>query len=192
MKKEGFIEVYVDDIRIFTETFQQHLKHIRRVLEALRKAELTISPAKRKWAKTEVKYLGHILTAKGIMMEPDKLKAIIEMPAPKSRTVIQQFIKIIYYYRRFIRNCAKVLYLISKLLKNNQPWQWNCEQETVFNEIKRVCTTSPVLARPQFDKPFLIQTDFSNIRLRTPLEHWMRENNICTNRRGGPGGRLVN
>lgn len=121
---EGFVVVYIDDILIFTPSWNGHLVHIRKVLSRIKEANLTIATKKCEWAKRKINFLGHELNEYGILPNAEKVKAVVEMEAPKTKREIQRFLGMIGYYRRFIRGFSKVAFPIRKLIKADEPWVW--------------------------------------------------------------------
>ena len=101
-----YVMVYIDDICIFSSTFEQHLQHLEEVFRRLRQAKLKLHQRKCKFAVQEVHYLGHVLTPERIRPNPDKVKAIKSFPAPSKLKHLRSFLGMIGYYRKFIRNFA--------------------------------------------------------------------------------------
>ena len=97
--------VYLDDITKFGKTFEEHLTRLRIILERLDQAGLTLKPSKCQWARTEVKYLGHLIDGKGIRPDLAKCIAVEDFPIPTNRTEVRVFLSLASYYRRFIRLC---------------------------------------------------------------------------------------
>ena len=97
-----FAEVYIDDVLIFCKTLEEHLQHIRLVLEQLKKAGLKLKPAKCHFLSESVEYLGHLITPQGLKPNPKQVQAAVEFPVPESVTNVHQFLGLTSYYRRFI------------------------------------------------------------------------------------------
>lgn len=110
----------MDDILIFSTTWEIHTQHIRSVLGKIQNAGLTISPKKCEWGKKSIEFLGHIINSEGMATDPEKIRCLKEIPEPTTRKEIQQFLGLVNYYRKFIKNCAKIVHPISKLLRNDQ------------------------------------------------------------------------
>ena len=156
-----YVMVYIDDICIFSNTFEQHLAHLEEVFTRLRSANLKLHPKKCKFAVQEVTYLGHVLSPEGIKPNPDKVKAIASFPTPTKMKQLRSFLGMIGYYRKFISGfgvTAKVLY---DLTKKDVPYVWSSECEKAFQELKGKMLSYDVLVFPNFKKPFHLATDAS-------------------------------
>eukprot|EP00112_Aurelia_sp_Birch-Aquarium-sp1_P022168 Seg6151.1 transcript_id=Seg6151.1/GoldUCD/mRNA.D3Y31 product="Retrovirus-related Pol polyprotein from transposon 297" protein_id=Seg6151.1/GoldUCD/D3Y31 len=156
--------VYLDDVIIFGRDFEEHLTRLRTVLTRLNAAGLSLKPSKCHWAKTEVKYLGHVIDGEGIKPDPSKLLAVKDFPVPENRTEVRAFLVLASYYRRFIPNfaaIAKPLTNVSKT-KEGKAFRWTNEENTSFEHLKELLMQSPILCCPDFNKPFVLQTDASN------------------------------
>ena len=158
--------VYLDDIIFFSRTPEEHIHRLRAVFEKLKAAGLKLKPLKCDFFKKEIKYLGHVVSEKGVSTDPDKIKAVTEWPQPTTVTEVRSFLGFVNYYRRFIPNFSKVAKPLNKLLQNLEetPSQkkkfkvhWEPEQQEAFETLKGLCTESPVLAYADF-KASLIST----------------------------------
>ena len=156
--------VYLDDVIIFGRNFDEHLTRLRTVLARLNGAGLSLKPSKCQWAKTEVKYLGHIIDGAGIKPDPSKLIAVRDFPIPENRTEVRAFLGLASYYRRFIPSFATIAKPLTNLTKTKEgkAFQWTSEEKTSFEHLKELLMQSPILCCPDFNKPFILQTDASN------------------------------
>ena len=155
--------VYIDDILVASTTFDEHLVHLRQVLERLRRANLRLKPSKCSFLRDEVLYLGYVISKDGMKPDPARTSQVENFPTPKDVTPVRQFIGLASYYRRFIPGFAKVASALHALTKKNATFTWTDECETAFSHLKRLLVTAPVLAFPQFgpDKSFILETDAS-------------------------------
>ena len=156
-----FVEVYIDDVLIFSRSLEEHLQHLRRVLERLRSANLKLKPSKCHFIRQEVEYLGHIITPDGLKPNPGRVEAVQQFPVPESVTQVRQFLGLTSYYRRFIDGFAKIASPLHSLTKKNAQFIWNSECQTAFDSLKQKLIDSPILVYPNFDQSFMLETDAS-------------------------------
>lgn len=161
--------VYLDDVVIFGETLQEHNERLRQVFQRLREHDIQLEPDKCEFLKTELQYLGHIVTLNGVTPDPMKIKAIEEFPKPKTQKDIKSFLGLIGYYRRFLPKFSQLSKPLNDLLKKDRRWKWETEQEDSFNELKRQITNPPVLQFPDFTQPFVLTTDASDFAIGSIL-----------------------
>ena len=160
--KWQIMNLYMDDILIFSQTFEDHIRDVSTVLQRLEEAGLTLNPTKCKWCQPEVDFLGYVVGRDGIKPNPAKLRAITEFPAPTDLSSLRSFLGLATYYRRFIRSFSTLASPLNQLLCKGVKWQWGPDQITAFKQLKHALTTAPVLVFPDFSKPFLIYTDASS------------------------------
>ena len=159
-----FVLVYVDDILVFSRSFEEHLGHLEQVFNRLRDANLTLKPSKCEFAVIEVKYLGHIISKEGIKADPEKTEAISTFPVPTKQKDVRSFLGLCGFYRRFVDSFAKIAVPLTNLLKkeNERKFKWTVECQTAFDKLKLALQTPPVLAYPDMNKPFVLTCDASN------------------------------
>ena len=151
--------VYLDDIIIFSVTFEEHLVRLQSVLAALRAANLKIKPRKCRLLCSQVRFLGHIVSGDGIATDPAKVQAVREWPVPKSVKALKSFLGFASYYRRFIRDFAKISSSLHALLEKDAAFVWLPKHQDAFDKLRLTFCTAPVLAFPDFAKPFVLDTD---------------------------------
>ena len=117
----------------------------------------------------EVKYLGYVVNAEGLHVDPDKIKPITEYPAPTNLRQLRRFLEMMGWYSRFIPKFTDYHAPLNKLPRKGIKWQWEKEQEDAFHKLKLALTQAPVLARPYFSRPFCLQTDASDIAIAAVL-----------------------
>ena len=156
-----FLLCYMDDILIFSSSFEEHLNHLDQVFEKLREANLTLKPSKCKFATDRVLYLGHYLSQQGIEVNDRKIEAVKSYPKPTTLKKLRGFLGLCSYYRRFIKDFAKIASPLYKLLKKDAKFEWTANQEDAFLKLKDLLTTTPVLNYPDFSKPFKLTSDAS-------------------------------
>lgn len=168
-----FCFVYMDDVVIFSRSLSEHLDHIRIIFKRLRDVNLKVQPDKSEFLSKEVAFLGHIITPQGIKPNPSKIEAIQRYPIPKTQKEIKAFLGLVGYYRRFIRNFSKITFPLTKCLrKGSEINPENFEYKLAFQKCKELITNSPVLAYPDFSKPFKLTTDASNIAIGSVLSQF--------------------
>lgn len=162
-----FVFAYVDDILIASRSLTEHEKHISAVLQRLRDYGLTINLAKCEFAKTELKFLGHLITPNGIKPLPAKVQAILEIPKPAQAKNLKGFIATLNFYRRFLPHATeyqrKLFSLIEGNVKNDKRAViWTDETSTAFDECKRQLANAATLAYPREGAPLSLMVDASD------------------------------
>lgn len=160
---EPQIFVYLDDIIVASETFEEHIKLLEEVAKRLREANLSINLKKSQFCRFDVPFLGYLLSCDGLKPDPSKVQAILDFEAPKTIRQIRRFLGMVNYYRRFIGDFSEIPAPISDLLAGKPKIvRWTSEAEQAFRKIKERLITAPILANPDFDKEFSVQTDVSD------------------------------
>ena len=152
--------VYLDDILIFAKDRAEHREQVRRVLDILRQHGLYLKLEKCEFETTETEYLGMIISEGSIRMDPVKTQGVADWPTPRSKGDVQSFLGFCNFYRRFVKDYAKVARPLNQLT-GNTPFQWQAEQEEAFQKLRDLITNGPVLAIPNFDDPLRLETDAS-------------------------------
>lgn len=160
---------YLDDIIVLGETFDEHLSHLEEVFRRLKKANLKLNPEKCQFGRKSLKYLGHWVTPEGIRTDPDKVASILELATPTNVRSLRRFLGIASWYRRFVPGFSQIAKPLNDLLKKNSKWQWQEDQQGAFDKLKECLTRAPVLTCPDFQKPFVLQTDASDNGLGAAL-----------------------
>ena len=163
--------LYLDDIVVFSRSFEEHLTRLEAVFQSLHQAGLKLKTSKCHFFKQSIKYLGHIISAKGVHTDPDKISTVRDWPVPISAKELLSFLGFVGYYRRFIRNFSQIarpLYEVTtgvpskrNKIKICPGFRWGPEQEDAFKKLKNLVTSAPVLAFANFNKPFIHHTDAS-------------------------------
>nr|ALD16272.1 retrovirus-related polyprotein [Macrostomum lignano] len=162
---------YVDDILAYGEDFERLYEATEKALALIQRQGLKLQPTKCKFFRDNVRYLGHQVTAKGISPDPDNVEKVKKFPTPTSITKVQSFLGLAQYFRKFLPNFAKTAKPLYDLLKFDK-WKqdnWTQRQQESFDEIKRQLTSDALLQHPDFDKPFIIETDASGTGLGAVL-----------------------
>nr|GEV61677.1 putative mitochondrial protein [Tanacetum cinerariifolium] len=155
-----FVLVLFDDILVFSNSKQKHMKHLSIVLVTLRQHGLYANKKKCSFAQTRIEYLGHIVTGEGITADPSKIAAMVDWPIPKNIKKLRGFLGLTGYYRKFVKGYGKIAWALTEQLKKDD-FHWNDEATCAFQTLKEAMTQVPVLALPDFNKPFIVETDAS-------------------------------
>lgn len=156
---------YLDDIVIYSRTFEEHLRHVADVLERVRAAGMTLNPAKAQIAQTRVSLLGFTLGGGSIEPDREKLRAILEFPTPKDVRGLRRFLGMANFYRSFIPSCARVQAPLTKLLSKSAAWRWEPEHEQAFRRLSNAIAETAQLRLPDLTREFVVQTDASDLGL---------------------------
>ena len=149
--------IYLDNILVFSQMFEEHLQHLHQVFSRLRQAGLRLKPKKCTFVRPKVSYLGHIVSHEGIAVDPAKVKAVQDFPPPKDLKTLRSFLGLASYYRRFVPNFSKVAGPLYFLTKKNVTFEWTKHCQQTFETLKDLLTNTPVLAFPNFDEDFLLE-----------------------------------
>ncbi|GBG83598.1 hypothetical protein CBR_g37403 [Chara braunii] len=150
----------MDDILVFSKTYEYHVEHIEWVLHALKDAGFKVALEKSAFFLSEISFLGYIVTVEGLKPGPRKVAAVQEVPAPVTLTQVRAFLGLASYYRRFIKGFAGVAKPLTNLLKKEEQLIWTPECEAAFQVLKETLTSALVLARPDPTRPFALHTDW--------------------------------
>ena len=127
-----FAVAYLDDVLIYSKTFEDHLEHIETVFSRLREAGLKLKMSKCDFLKREVNYLGHVVSASVVKPDPEKVSAIKRLAAPTDVKGIRSFLGMCSYYRRFVPNFAKIAKPLTELTKKDRQFYWTDECRKAF------------------------------------------------------------
>ena len=153
---------YLDDVIVFSKTFEDHLKNLRLVFNKMREAGLKMKPKKCKFCLREVSCLGHIVSDRGVKTDPSKVADVRDWPTPRSPEDVRRFMGLASYYRRFIKDFAKIAVPLNNLLQKQVTFIWRASHESAFTELKQRLTEAPVLAYPRREGKFILDADASN------------------------------
>lgn len=170
-----YVYCYVDDILIASETHEHYLQHLQEVFKKLQTAGLTINVSKCNFGKEQVDFLGYQISRQGIKPLPDKVKAIVNYPKPKTIIELRRFIGMLNYYRRCIKNAAHDQAILNEYLRNSKKndkrlINWTEQANEAFNKCIQSLAKSTMLAHPKADAPLILTTDASSITIGATLE----------------------
>jgi hypothetical protein len=166
---DKFDVVFIDDILIYSRSMEEHEEHLRIVFQRLREHQWYAKFSKCQFWIKEVPFLGHVVSAEGIAVGPGKVKEVWEWKPPISVSEVWSFLGLAGYYRRLIPNFSKIAKPITELLKKGNKYVWSEACDEGFKQLKKLLTTSPVLAQPDTIKPFDVYCDASGTGLGSVL-----------------------
>ena len=137
-----FVAVYLDDILIFSKTAEEHLEHLRQVLQILKENKLYCKLKKCEFNQTELRFVGHIVGAKGIRPDPEKLSAVTDWPAPHDIHELRKFLGFTNYFRKFLRGYSQRTHPLTHLLRKNVAYEWTKECQAAFEQLKADSTSA--------------------------------------------------
>jgi hypothetical protein len=155
-EKDKFVVIYLDDITVFSNSDEEHLRHLRQVFLKCRRYGLSLNPKKSHFSLEQGKLLGHIVCVDGVKIDPARVIAIQKISIPRTKKEIQSFLGKINFLRRFIPNFVELVKHITDMLKKGSEIKWRTEAKYYFQSIKKAISDAPVLISPDFEKEFLI------------------------------------
>jgi hypothetical protein len=162
---DQFVMVFIDGILIYSKSMEEHEDQLWIVLQHLWEHQLYAKFSKCEFWIKEVPFLGHVVSPEGIVVDPSKVKEVFDWKSPMTVFEVRSFLGLADYYRRFIPKFSKIAKPVTELLKklNKYVWSDTCDED--FNKLKKLLTTSPVLAQPDTTKPFNVYCDASSTGL---------------------------
>ena len=160
---------YLDDCIIFSTTPEEHLSRLRQVFQRFQQANLKINPSKCAFFQTKVQFLGHIVSKDGLQVDPEKINAVLKFPTPTNQTHVKSFLGLASYYRRYVKDFAEIARPLHKASETSSEFQWNDAAQNSFDSLKHRLTTTPILAYPSLQKPFVLYTDASQFAMGAVL-----------------------
>lgn len=156
------VEIMIDDILIWGKTTEEHDCRLQAVLQRCREVNLRLNKEKCKLCMKQIKYLGHIFSAEGLSIDPDKVKDILALPRPNNVGELKSFLGVVNYLGRFIPNMSDVSASLRQLLKKETAWSWTEEQERSFTALRTALTVAPTLRFYDKNKQVTLSVDASS------------------------------
>ncbi|KAA3470271.1 DNA/RNA polymerases superfamily protein [Gossypium australe] len=153
---DRFVVVFIDDILVYSRDERERVKHLRTVLQTLQEKQLYTKFSKCEFWLWEVGFLGHIVSAKGISVDPSKILAIVNWSPPKNVSEVRSVIGLAGYYRRFVKGFSMIASLITRLLQKDVKLEWNDKCQQSFDRLEALLTEAHILVQPESGKEFVI------------------------------------
>ena len=156
---------YFDDVIVFSKDIDQHCQRLQAVLTRFREQNLGVKASKCSFGADRVLYLGHTVSSEGIHTDPSKIEAVQNLQSPRSLDQLRTFLGLAGYYRKFIPGFATIATPLTELTQRSAKFVWLEKHQQAFLSLKNYLCSAPILAYPQFTKPFIVQTDASDVGL---------------------------
>lgn len=176
---DSFVIAYIDDLLIFSESFEDHIGHLARVFSRLSEAGFTVKFKKCNFVPDTLKYLGYVITCEGICPDPERVDTIKGFPAPRNIKGLQSFLGLCNYDRNFCENFSSAVEPLTRLLRKKTKWAWNEEQQHAFERIKKILSNEIFLYHPDQSLDFFVQTDASEYGLGAQLYQRATDGRRC-------------
>ncbi|KAA3460492.1 DNA/RNA polymerases superfamily protein [Gossypium australe] len=162
---DRFVVVFIDDILVYSKSEEEHDEHLWVVLQVLREKKLYAKFSKCEFWLKEVTFLGYVVSAEGIRVDPRKIEAVLDWEPPKSVAEVHSFLGLAGYYRRFVEGFSLIAAPLTKLLRKEVPFVWTDKQQESFEKLKKVLTEAPVLIQPEAGKDFVVNYPTHDLEL---------------------------
>ena len=154
---DQFVVIFLEDILVYSKDQKSHDTHLRVVLKTLRKEQLYAKLSKCEFWMNEVSFLGHIVSKEGIRVDPKKIEVVVEWnPQKKNVTEVRSFLRLVEYYRRFVKGFSMTETPMTRLLQKNVKYEWSEKCQRSFNKLKSFLTEAPVLTQPTCGREYVI------------------------------------
>ena len=137
----GDVVAFMDDVLVGTKNEKKHNDIVEEILRRMEANNLYLKLKKCVWKVKEIDFLGLVIEADGIKMQKEKMLGVLEQPRPKTVKDVQKFLGLVNYYRQFVKDFAKIVKLLYRLVKKDEKWNWRGEQEKAFKKLKQMFTT---------------------------------------------------
>ena len=168
--KGRYIFNFVDDLVVYSASLKEHREHVREVLRHLQRGGFTLNPDKVVFEASQIKYLGHLISSRGVSILPDRVQAVEQYPPPTNLRGLRRFMGMVGFYARFIPGYSDVAVTLHNLTKKGVPFVWGEPQQKAFETLKRALCEAPVLQVPDFSQDFVLATDTSDVAVSAVLQ----------------------
>lgn len=155
--------MYIDDILIYSLSYDDHVNHVRMVLSHLQKHQLYAKEEKCEFYKDSITFLWYVISQQGVEMDSSKVKTVTDWPEPTTIKELQWFLGFAKFYRRFIHSYSSMASPLTSLLCGKPKWlQWYDQAQAAFIQLKKSFTSAPILKHPDPSRPFIVEVDTSS------------------------------
>ena len=158
---DRFVIVFIDDILVYSSSSEEHLEHLRIVLKTLRERQLYAKLSKCQFWLDKVAFLGHVILADGVSVDPQKIEAVVNWKPLKNVSEVRSFLGLAGYYWKFVEGFSKIAAPLTKLTRKDVKYEWVDSWQKSFEELKGRLTSTPVLALPNGRDGFRVYSDAS-------------------------------
>ena len=162
---DQFVVVFIDDILVYSKDTQEHEQHLRIVLQILREKQFFAKLSKCDFWLKEVPFLGHIVYAEGIRVDPAKIEAVVSWKPPRNVTEVRSFLGLAGYYQWFVNRFSIIASSLTKLLRKGVKFEWDDKFHPSFEQLKKILVEAPVLTQPTSGREYAMYSDASKIGL---------------------------
>ena len=162
---DRFVIVFIDDILVYSRSEEEHVEHLRIVLQTLREHQLYAKFSKCEFWLDSVAFLGHVVSREGIQVDPKKIEVMMDWQRPTTVTEVRSFLGLAGYYRRFVQDFSRIVAPLTRLTQKNVRFQWTEACEASFQKLKDCLTSAPVLALPSGSRGYTVYCDSSRVGL---------------------------
>jgi transposase InsO family protein len=173
-----FVYNFMDDLVVYSSSFEEHLEHLKEIFARLEKAGFTLNRDKLRLAQREIPFLGHIVSGEGVRILPGRVEAITAFPPPTNLKAVRRFLGMAGFYARFIHGFSQLAEPLHALKRKNAKFVWGEAQQTAFQQLKGALATPPVLQIPDFSKEFTLVCDASDVAISAVL-HQTRDEQLA-------------
>ena len=158
---DRFIIVFIDDILVYSGSSEEHLEHLRIVLQTLRERQLYAKLSKCQFWLDNVAFLGHVISAEGVSVDPQKIEAMVNWKPPKNMSEVRSFLGLVGYNRKFVKGFSRIAAPLTKVTRKDVKYDLVDACQQSFEELKSRLTSAPVLAMPNGKDGFVVYSDAS-------------------------------
>ena len=162
---DQFVVVFIDDILVYSKDAQEHEHHLRTILQTLKENKLFAKLSKCDFWLKEVSFLGHIIYAEGIRVDPDKIETVLNWTRPRNVTEVRSFLGLAGYYQRLVQGFSVIASSLTRLLRKGVKFEWDDKCQSRFERLKEILVEAPVLILPTSGREYTIYSDASRIGL---------------------------